>query len=396
MEQRSKSVLMFFPCGGAKSQESFSGVREFAEAENLDFFSAETERAADGSAVLHRSSRAAVSVAGLAGLLHPAGILVWQDALSPAEVRAAAGQDTPVVFVDCGLADAAAPGTRFGRVRCDPASVAEQAARILLPSGYDHFAFVPFPERRFWSEERGDAFARCIELAGKRFHRFDRPAGPSSDALPLWLSALPRPCGVLTANDAVGEEVLGVCAQLGLAVPDDMSVVGVDDYQYLCENTSPTLSSVAMDPRGAARAAVDMLVAMMSGDESAGRLRFVPALGAVQRASTRFARDRRVAQAMEFIRVGACAEGFGPREVVRKMGVSRALADRLFRTVAGHSILEEIHAVRLSHARELLLLGKPGNVVAAACGYSSHDDFRRVFRRRVGMTAWKWARKNRS
>ena len=109
------------------------------------------------------------------------------------------------------------------------------------------------------------------------------------------------------------------------------------------------------------------------------------------RASTRFVRDRRVAQSLEFIRLHACTEKFGPRDVVREMGVSRALADRLFRSVLGHTLLEEIHAVRLARAKVLLSAGTQPDLVAAECGYASYDDFRRVFRRRVGTTARQWA-----
>jgi AraC-like DNA-binding protein len=72
------------------------------------------------------------------------------------------------------------------------------------------------------------------------------------------------------------------------------------------------------------------------------------------------------------------------------MGVSRTLADKLFSTILGQSILEEIHSVRLARAKELLAAGTAPDIVGAECGYSSHDDFRRVFRNRVGMTIRKW------
>jgi transcriptional regulator GlxA family with amidase domain len=73
------------------------------------------------------------------------------------------------------------------------------------------------------------------------------------------------------------------------------------------------------------------------------------------------------------------------------MGVGRTLADRLFRTTAGRTILEEIHAVRLARAKDMLRAGRSPDYVAAECGYASYDDFRRVFRQRVGTTARKWA-----
>lgn len=394
MISKSKSILMFFPGGGSHPQDAFSGVRGNVVARGWAFFSAETVRAEDGSVLLHRSSRSARTVSALVEFLHPDGIVVWEDALLPDEVRETVGPGVPAVFVDCGSAPRPGRGCRYGRVRSDPESIAAIAARTLLPSGYADFAFVPHPLSAPWSRERGDAFKRCIELAGKRFHRFVRRSGAAPGALERWLKALPKPCGVFAANDAVGEEVLGACAHLGISVPDDVAVIGVDDYAYFCEATTPTLSSIAMNLRSEGRAAVELLAALMASPARTKPTRFVPARDAVPRASTRFARDRRVARALEFIRLHACTEKFGPRDVVREMGVSRALADRLFRAVANRSILEEIHAVRLARARELLSLGKPGDIVAAECGYASHDDFRRVFRAKMGMTARKWVYAN--
>ena len=396
MTSKPISVLMFFPCIGNHSQDAFAGVQGAAAARHWELFSADTVRAENGTVQLHRSSRAAGSVSELVGLLHPDGIIVWQDALSRAELRTAAGRGVPTVFVDCGAMGETGKEDWAGRVRGDPKSIATLAARVLLASRYDNYAFVPNSVPLSWSTERGEAFRHCIEVAGKRFFRFDRSAGaeaapPDAGSLGRWLKTLPKPCGIFAANDGTAEEVLGACAQLGLAVPDDIAVVGVDDYAYFCESTTPTLSSIAMDLRAEGRAAVAMLEGMMAEPGRRQPTRFVPARDAVPRASTRFARDRRVAQALEFIRLHACTEKFGPRVVVREMGVSRALADRLFRAVVGHTILDEIHAVRLARAKELLAAGTQPDIVAGECGYASYDDFRRVFRRRVGTTARQWA-----
>ena len=240
MLQKPKSVLLFLPCAGTHLQDAFAGVRDDVASRNWDFFSADITRTEDGTVQFHRSSRSVGSVAELVAILRPDGIIVWEDALSPSEVRAAVGADVPTVFVDCGTAT---EKEDVARVRSDPDSIAAIAARVLLPSRYDDFAFVPNPVPMPWSQERGDAFQRCIEVAGKRFHRFKRG---TSLSLERWLSSLPKPCGVFTANDAVGEEVLGACAQLGFAVPDDIAVIGVDDHAYFCEATKPTLSSIAM------------------------------------------------------------------------------------------------------------------------------------------------------
>ncbi len=395
---KSKSVLMFFPWIGTHPQDAFAGVRGDAAARHWDFYSAETVRADDGSSQLHRSSRSAASVSGLIELLRPDGIIVWEDAVSPAEVFSAAGDAVPTVFVDCGAEVDTVRRVRIGRVRSDPGSIAAIAARVLLSSGYGDFAFVPNGVPLPWSVERGVAFEHCIEVAGKRFHRFERlTATPSQntvaregDGLERWLEALPKPCGIFAANDAVGEEVLGACGHLGIAVPDKVAVIGVDDHEYFCEATTPTLSSIALDLRAEGRAAVDLLESIVSAPRRKPSTRFIAARNAVLRASTRFARDRRVARALEFIRLNACDEKFGPRDVVREMGVSRTLADILFRKTLGQTILDEIHAVRLDRARALLAAGTAPDIVGAECGYASHDDFRRVFRKRIGTTIRKW------
>jgi LacI family transcriptional regulator len=173
-------------------------------------------------------------------------------------------------------------------------------------------------------------------------------------------------------------------------VPQDVAIVGVDNIEFICEGTSPTLSSISRNWQGEGSAAAELLEEWMLDPGRRPPSRAVSALHVVRRASTFFAADRRVARAMEFIRLHACDEDFGPRDVVREMGCSRTLADTLFRKVGGHSILDEIHGVRLARAKELLLLGKSADFVAAACGYASYDDFCRVFKRRVGSTVRKW------
>jgi LacI family transcriptional regulator len=300
--------------------------------------------------------------------------------------------------VDCGAEVDALRRVRIGRVRSDPGSIAAIAARVLLSSGYGDFAFVPNGVPLPWSVERGAAFEHCIEVAGKRFHRFERPpaAPPPNSAvnegygLERWLEALPKPCGIFAANDAVGEEVLGACAHLGISVPDKVAVIGVDNHEYFCEATTPTLSSIALDLRAEGRAAVELLATMFAASVRKSTTRFIAARSAVLRSSTRYARDRRVARALEFIRLNACTDKFGPRDVVREMGVSRTLADILFRKTLGQTILDEIHAVRLDRAKELLASGTAPDIVGAECGYASHDDFRRVFRKRIGTTIRKW------
>ena len=305
--------------------------------------------------------------------------------------------DVPAVFVDRSPADSGPEGVCLV---CDNAAVAASAARELLLADFPDYAFVSCPHDRLWSVERGKAFRRIVEQGGKRFHLFHFSSGVDRidemlGEITPWMRTLPRPCGVFTSDDRVGEAVLVACESTGIAVPDEVAVVGVDNAESICENTRPTLSSVEKDLYGAGRAAARTLADLMAR-------RPVPALPlrfgvsrCVRRASTLFVRngDRRVRRALEFIRRHAC-EGATAADVLREMGLRHAMADRVFRRATGHTILDEILDTRIARVRELLQRHVPPALLADQCGFGSDANLRRAFRNRVGVPIGAWAANN--
>ena len=331
----------------------------------------------------------------------PDGCIVDCDAIIP--IPPAWFGAIPVVYIDPGRADL---GSSVPVVRSDGQAIARAAARELLLSGFREFAFVDMPGRPTpdWSRRRGDAFRGLVEDSGAQCaHRLSVAASAKNiaalrDALLDWLPTLPRPCGIFAANDIVGETVLAACGKLGLRVPDEMAVVAVDNLEIICENTQPTLSSVELDLVGAGAVAAAWLDERMRKPSSpVGATRLYGAAGVVRRGSTLFLRngDRRVLRAVEYIRRHAC-DGAIPADVFREMGISRAMANRVFRRATGHTILDEILAVRLDRAKGLLARGTGIAAVSDQCGFGSLANFRLAFRRRVGTPVGAWTRTNRA
>lgn len=395
MATQAKTVLVVVPKLDEKSHAEADMIRRIGAARRWNAFLVECQRVGDGSLLLERAPSPAESLADLVGTIRPDGIVFVSDTIPFGEARQLAGKDIPILFLgrtpDPG-AEVAAPA---GFVFADQKDIATRAARVLLSSGYGHYGFVPFiANETIWNRERGEAFRNFIHEARKTFHAFPRTDSSHNriEALGRWLGKLPKPCGLFAANDLVGEDVVRTCLRNGLRVPDDIAVIGVDNLEHICEAMSPALSSVAKDSPAECAAAVSLLSELMARrSRRTLASRAVPAAGVVLRASSRFCRDRRVARAQEFIRLGACQEGFAPPEVVKSMGLSRTQADVVFRAATGHTILDEIHFVRLSRAKELLSQGRRTDIVATLCGYASGDDFRRDFRHRLGTTPRKWA-----
>lgn len=294
--------------------------------------------------------------------------------------------DVPVVFLDRDPRTLRIPAFC---VLHDSAATARLATRELLSAGpFASYAYVPWPKPRFWSEMRVAAFESALRLNGHVCERFDEKVDENDPTalqsrLGTWLAALPRPVGVFAANDFMAAQVLAAATRFGMSAPDELAVVGVDNNELLCENTHPTLSSVAPDFHEAGRLAAEMLDSLMANPGQTARTAMFGPLRLVRRASSnRAARgDRFVRQALDRIRRDACA-GLAARDVLALFPCSRRMAEIRFRRLTGRSVLDEIQSVRRAKAMEMMK--NPAldrTAVANFCGYSSANALMNFLRR---------------
>jgi LacI family transcriptional regulator len=212
--------------------------------------------------------------------------------------------------------------------------------------------------------------------------------GLEQEYMRAWLTALTKPCGLMAAMDIRGKQVLDTCALAGIRVPEEISVVGVDNDETICENTTPTLSSVLPDFEGAGYMAAELLDRLMrSSKRQAVRLTY-DVKRIVHRLSSQDMKQssRLAVSAMEFIRLNACA-GITVTDVVRYLNVSRRFAELRFREARGHSILDEIQSHRLDRVRALLReTDLPIGEIGERCGYLTETYLKTLFKKRFGVT----------
>lgn len=303
---------------------------------------------------------------------------------------------TPTVLIDP-LDEALKPGSplsKLSRTLDDSASVGRAGADYFLERGYQNFAYVGEPLNRNWSVRRGESFRQRVSEAGFACHLYPRtaeagPSGNDESRLSAWLEALPKPVAVLAAMDSRAREVIDLCAEVGLRVPQDVAVLGVDDDELLCNGSTPTLSSIRRDTESCGFMAAQMLDRLMRRETRKRETFLYGVKAVVTRESTRpdlLASDPVVQRAREFIRINAGA-GIGVPDIVRHLNVSRRLAETRFRAACGHSLLDEIQSVRLDRVERLLReTDLPLTEVCTRCGYSTDVHLRRIFKRRFGCS----------
>ena len=98
----------------------------------------------------------------------------------------------------------------------------------LLGCGFYHLAFCGYINVQF-SHERQDAFETFALEAGCQIYVYQSPLSikmhswqQEKKSLAKWIRSLPKPIGVMCANDDLGKQVLETCKNLGILVPDEV------------------------------------------------------------------------------------------------------------------------------------------------------------------------------
>lgn len=280
--------------------------------------------------------------------------------------------------------------------------IARLAADHLLECGFVHFGFCG-DGRYPWSASRGDSFASYVQKAGYEVSTFvvhsDRRRhrrGEWSD-MADWLAQLPKPAGVMVCYDILGRQVLDVCRDSGLRVPDEVAVIGVNNDELFCELSDPPLSSVIPDGRGLGYEAASLLEEIMNGGRFTPGIRTVPPLGVAVRRSTDVLaiEDEAVAGALRFIREHA-HENILVDDVAEVSNLSRSTLERRFRRRLHCTVHDRIQKVRIERVQSLLLTTDlPLKSIAFQTGFERPEYLTVAFKRLVGICPSEYRRRRR-
>jgi len=232
----------------------------------------------------------------------------------------------------------------------------------------------------------------CWTYTGR--HRTPRDWDRLQRGLADWLSGLPKPLGVMACDDARARHVLEACRRLGLRVPDDVALIGVDNNEMLCELSPTPLSSVEQGLRRMGFEAAALLDRLMAGRKPS-RLRYVidPESVVTRRSTDVLAvDDPDVAAALRFVRDRAC-DDIGVPDVAEAIHVSRSTLERRFKAMMGRTVHAEIQRVRIERARQLTAATDlPLKQIAQQSGFRHLTYLTSLFRRRIGQTPAQYRR----
>jgi LacI family transcriptional regulator len=289
----------------------------------------------------------------------------------------------------------------FDHIWSDHRAIGQLAAEHMIDRGFRRLGFCGFSDQR-WSTLRLEGACERATASGLTVEVFESdwfgPRAPdwerSQEHLKAWLQTFARPFAVIACNDLRGQQVLDAARRAGLAVPEEVGVIGVDDDALLCDLCDPPLSSVRCNPEEIGYRAAERLDELMAARRDpprgarppGGTELLVPPLGVTTRQSTDILAiaDPQLAAVLRMIRERAC-DGLTIRELVRHSGLSRTKLERLFRDALGRTLQQEIRGMQIKRARELLAeTDLPLEKITPLVGFSQASYLSHAFKREVG------------
>jgi LacI family transcriptional regulator len=311
------------------------------------------------------------------------GIIARVESRRDADLLAARG--IPVVDVA-----AAWPRPGFRQVSNNDHATGQLAGRHLVTLGRRTFAFCGV-QKVGWSRARREAFREAI--GASRLSVFEQSLGwweklHRSPAFDHWLAELPTPAALFACNDTVGLKAAAAARRLGIAVPGDLAILGVDNEDILCELSVPPLSSIALDLERIGWEAASALASYMDGRPDRAGAAVVPPREVVERESTRsFATgDTLVDGALRTIH-DASAGRLTVAQLLVSVPCSRRTLEKRFRATLGRSIHEEIVRRRIDEARRFLRdTTFTIAAIAGETGFANAQRFYAAFGKLQGVT----------
>lgn len=192
-------------------------------------------------------------------------ILQRSEQFTDEDVVNAVDVDVPVVLFNSTVPD------RPGSVALDDAASVEVALAHLRDLGHREVGFIAGPVNHDAATRRREAFERCTEQWG--MHRapgWDVPQGWDADSGHRGLLKLIRsghlPTAVLAANVNAGIGALAAAAQNGVAVPEQMSLIAIQDT-WMASYVNPRLTTIRMPMELAGARAAALLLDHLEGAE---------------------------------------------------------------------------------------------------------------------------------
>jgi len=276
-----------------------------------------------------------------------------------------------------------------------------QAARTFFAArGFKNFAYCGVPGTAF-SDTRGQAFADKAThvytakrpspmYSESQFYNEHLDKIPDAKPLARWLLSLPKPVAVFCCNDLRAIQLQRIALENGLRVPQDVSLLGVDNDTVACSFAEIPISSIDPNAFGVGHAAARVLDAIIRQPPSRRphKKHCVKPGKIIERTSTDFMPIDPPWLGDVLMHVEKnLHRPVTAREIFALSQRSCTYVENVFRAKLGMSVQAYVTSVKLREAKRFLSDEPTLRIseIAYRCGFTSPQYFCRTFTANVGI-----------
>ena len=264
------------------------------------------------------------------------------------------------------------------------------AADFFINQNFSNYAFIGMKDI-IWSVSRFEGYSEQIATSKKvTTHRYDVEDFKNEIAsISKWLHSLPKPIALFACNDFMARQVTEICQMESIRIPEDISLLGVDNDEFMCNISSPTLSSIKLNFEKHGYELASTLFKMVKEKKVWPARIAVEAIGVVERMSTKrkVISDPYIREIVDFITRNYTQE-IDIGKLTSFIPLSRRAIEMKFKKeMYPYTITSYIMKLRLNHFCNLLETTElPVRTAADKSGFIDSSNFSTIFRKYKGMT----------
>lgn len=295
------------------------------------------------------------------------------------------------------------PQSSFPLVHNDQHAIGHTVANHFVQSALVHFGFIGLKDER-WSKMREAGFESALghhRHVSSSFYlepnnSHNNAPSCNFEALKKWISERPTPCGLMICSDQFAPYVFEACHAIQRKIPEQISIVGVDNDPPFYKLCRPQLSSVEAYHAKIGFQAAKILEHQIRGHACHQKVYTIHQHSLHVRPSSDWLaiEDAKVRKALRIIQKYACT-GIQVEQIARQAGMSRSTLQRRFRTHLQRSVHQIILDQKIKQACNLLKdCSLTISQVAEKSGLGSQEYLNYIFKKHMAQTPYRYRSKH--
>lgn len=282
--------------------------------------------------------------------------------------------------------------------------IGSSAAKHFLNKGYTEFAYCEFEATDAAlgdgyidprSQGRYNGFRQELLKQGIDPNSIRRQIYTGHVGLSQWLTQLPRHTAIFTFSDQLALFIIVACKRLGIHVPEELAVLGVDNDELYEQCTRPAISSMEIDFRMMGSTALQRLVQMLAETQrpASKNQSFIPSLCVEKESTQGLATDNEVVNRAVRQMRKHLDRNISITELAEESTVSRRTLEMQFKAVLGCPPKAYLELLRIEKTQRLLIQSNHTvEEIADRVGIQPGTYLTQVFRKRTGQTPNRYRR----